>query len=72
MEYVESRLNKVSSNDLSESEMLSLLGGDGGFQIDAVLFMIQQSKLRLHHDCNIHPDSSSRSKSCRYRIPQKT
>ncbi|KAH8200241.1 hypothetical protein TruAng_005577 [Truncatella angustata] len=41
VEYVESHLNKVSSDALSEPEMLRLLGGDGGFQVDAVLYMIQ-------------------------------
>lgn len=45
VEYVESHLDKVSSHALNEPEMLHLLGGDGGFQVDAVLYMIQRSKL---------------------------
>ncbi|KAK9417121.1 hypothetical protein SUNI508_09139 [Seiridium unicorne] len=43
VEYVESHLNKVSSDALSESEMLNLLGGDGGYQVDVVLYMVDRN-----------------------------
>jgi hypothetical protein len=49
VEYVESHLSKVSSDSLSESEMLNLLGGDGGFQVDAVLYLVQRSKFLKFH-----------------------
>ncbi|RYO74536.1 hypothetical protein DL766_007446 [Monosporascus sp. MC13-8B] len=40
VEYVESHLDRVSSDNLSESDMLNMLGGDGGFQVDVVLYLI--------------------------------
>lgn len=40
VEYVESHLARASSNSLSDEEMLHLFGGGGGFQVDAVLYMI--------------------------------
>ncbi|KAI0123851.1 hypothetical protein BJ170DRAFT_640718 [Xylariales sp. AK1849] len=43
VEYVESHLNKVSSDSLSEPEMLNMLGGGGGFQVDVVFYLIQRS-----------------------------
>ncbi|KAH8668328.1 hypothetical protein BX600DRAFT_253780 [Xylariales sp. PMI_506] len=43
IEYVESHLNRLSSDSLSDTEMLHMLGGDGGFQVDVVLYMIQRS-----------------------------
>lgn len=47
VDYVESHLSKVSSDDLSDSDLVSLLSGDGGCQVDAVLYLISHSKL-LH------------------------
>lgn len=43
VDYVESHLNKVSSDSLGDPEMLNLLGGDGGFQVDLVLYMVHRS-----------------------------
>ncbi|RYP23722.1 hypothetical protein DL767_008736 [Monosporascus sp. MG133] len=43
VEYVESHLDRVSSDNLSESDMLNMLGGDGGFQVDVVLYLISNS-----------------------------
>ncbi|KAI1152822.1 hypothetical protein F4825DRAFT_297826 [Nemania diffusa] len=40
VDYVESHLSKVSSDDLSDSELMNMLGGDGGCQVDAVLYLI--------------------------------
>ncbi|KAK8012350.1 hypothetical protein PG991_009725 [Apiospora marii] len=40
VEYVESHLTRASSDSLSDEEMLHLFGGGGGFQVDAVLYMI--------------------------------
>lgn len=48
VEYIESHLNRISSDSLSDSEMLNMLGGDGGFQVDVVFYLISQSRL-LHH-----------------------
>jgi hypothetical protein len=42
IEYVESHLSRVSSDTLSNSELLNLLGGDGGFQVDVVLYLIER------------------------------
>lgn len=40
VEYVESHLDRMSSDTLSEPDMLNMLGGGGGFQVDAVLYLI--------------------------------
>ncbi|KAI1384703.1 Septin-domain-containing protein [Hypoxylon trugodes] len=42
VEYVESHLTKISSDSLSDSDMLNMLGGDGGFQVDVVFYLISQ------------------------------
>ena len=44
VEYVESHLDRVSSDTLSEPDMLNMLGGGGGFQVDAVLYLISNRK----------------------------
>ncbi|KAI1747133.1 Septin-domain-containing protein [Xylaria castorea] len=43
VDYVESHLSKVLSDDLSESELMNMLGGDGGCQVDAVLYLVSHS-----------------------------
>ncbi|KAJ8127985.1 hypothetical protein O1611_g5653 [Lasiodiplodia mahajangana] len=43
VDYVESHLSKVSSDDLSDSDLMNMLGGDGGCQVDAVLYLISHS-----------------------------
>ncbi|KAI1820992.1 hypothetical protein F4861DRAFT_520834 [Xylaria intraflava] len=40
VDYVEFHLNKVSSDDLSDSDLINMLGGDGGCQVDVVLYLI--------------------------------
>ncbi|KAI1170368.1 hypothetical protein F4777DRAFT_569377 [Nemania sp. FL0916] len=40
VDYVESHLRKVLSADLSDSDLLNMLGGVGGCQVDAVLYLI--------------------------------
>ena len=47
VEYVESHLNRVSTDALSDSDMLNMLGGDGGFQVDAVLYLISKGSLHV-------------------------
>ncbi|CAJ2506835.1 Uu.00g080210.m01.CDS01 [Anthostomella pinea] len=42
VEYVESFMNKVSSDSISDSDMLNMLGGDGGCQVDVVLYLISE------------------------------
>lgn len=44
VEYIESHLDKISSDSLSDSDMLNMLGGSGGFQVDVVFYFISQSK----------------------------
>ncbi|KAI2626706.1 Septin-domain-containing protein [Hypoxylon sp. NC1633] len=46
VEYVESHLNRISSDSLNDSDMLNVLGGDGGFQVDVVFYLISY-KMRL-------------------------
>lgn len=42
--HVESQFEKVQSNTSTDPDMLGMLGGDGGSQVDAVLYLIQNSK----------------------------
>ncbi|KAK0630606.1 hypothetical protein B0T17DRAFT_576900 [Bombardia bombarda] len=39
-QYIESHLQRMSSNDLADGDILNLLGGEGGVQIDVVFYMI--------------------------------
>ncbi|RWA08053.1 hypothetical protein EKO27_g7049 [Xylaria grammica] len=43
VDYVESHLSKVSSDDISDSDLINILGGSGGYQVDAVLYLISHS-----------------------------
>lgn len=43
--YVESHFEKVQSNALTDPDLLNMLGGDGGSQVDVVLYLIQNSKV---------------------------
>lgn len=45
VEYVESHFDRVFSDTLSEPDMLNMLGGNGGFQVDAVLYLISSRQL---------------------------
>ena len=46
MRYIEGQLAKtISYADATESELVSLLGGDGGSQVDLVLYLIHRRKL---------------------------
>ncbi|KAK3682736.1 hypothetical protein B0T22DRAFT_414152, partial [Podospora appendiculata] len=38
--YIESQLQRMSSNTLADSDMLNLLGGEGGVQVDVVFYMV--------------------------------
>lgn len=42
--YIESQFEKVQSSTSTDPDILSMLGGDGGNQVDAVLYLIQNSK----------------------------
>lgn len=41
--YVESQFEKVQSNETPDPEILNMLGGDGGNQVDVVFYLIQNS-----------------------------
>lgn len=46
MEYIESQFKKVTSFDgMSEPEMVNLLSGNGGSQVDVVLYVVSNSKV---------------------------
>ncbi|KAH8894765.1 hypothetical protein GQ53DRAFT_682273 [Thozetella sp. PMI_491] len=40
VQYVESHLQQMNSNSLADSDLLKMLGGDGGVQVDVVFYMI--------------------------------
>lgn len=45
--YVESHFEKMQSNASSDPDLLNMLGGDGGSQVDVVLYLIQNSKISV-------------------------
>lgn len=44
VQYVESHLHRMSSNSLPDGDILNLVGGDGGVQVDAVFYMVSNRK----------------------------
>lgn len=44
VQYVESHLRRMSSNALGDGEMLNMLAGDGGVQVDVVFYMVSNSE----------------------------
>lgn len=40
VDYVESHLRKVSEGDISDLDLMNMLGGEGGCQVDAALYLI--------------------------------
>lgn len=42
--YVETNLHRMSTNALADGDMLNLLGGEGGVQVDVVFYMVSNSK----------------------------
>lgn len=40
VQYVESHLQRMSSNTLADGDVLNMLGGDGGVQVDVVFYLI--------------------------------
>jgi len=42
VEYVEADFNKMASDSLNDTELLSMLGGAGACQTDVVLYMVAQ------------------------------
>lgn len=45
VQYIEDHLQRLSSNSLSDGDLLNLLGGEGGIQVDAVFYMVSN---RMH------------------------
>lgn len=42
--YVESNLHRMSSNSLADGDILNMVGGDGGVQVDVVFYMVSNRK----------------------------
>ena len=39
-QYIEAHLQRMSSNFLTDGDILNLLGGEGGIQVDAVFYLV--------------------------------
>lgn len=39
-QYIESHLQRISQSCLSDGDLLNLLGGEGGIQVDVVFYMV--------------------------------
>lgn len=44
MEYVQSQYERSASADVSDGELISMLSGGGGSQVDVVFYVILKSK----------------------------
>jgi hypothetical protein len=44
-QYIEAHLRRIDSNSLSDGDLLNLLGGEGGIQVDAVFYLVSN---RMH------------------------
>jgi hypothetical protein len=44
-QYIEAHLQRIDSNSLSDGDLLNLLGGEGGVQVDAVFYLVSN---RMH------------------------
>ncbi|KXX73587.1 Septin-1, partial [Madurella mycetomatis] len=59
-QYIESHLQRISQNCLSDGDLLNLLGGEGGIQVDVVFYMVS-NRLRpvdIHYLRQITPMSN--------------
>lgn len=62
--YVESHFEKVQSNASSDPDLLNMLGGDGGSQVDVVLYLIQNSKIHsIQASCSSQLTSMCRTQT---------
>jgi len=57
-DYIASQLQRMNTNALADGEMLNLLGGEGGVQVDVVFYMVSRSKgppspCSLHLGCAV-------------------
>ncbi|KAK4222210.1 Septin-1 [Podospora fimiseda] len=39
-DYIQAHLNRISSNELGDGDVLNMLGGEGGVQVDVVFYMV--------------------------------
>lgn len=44
VQYIESQMQRMNVNALNDGDMLNMLGGEGGVQIDVVFYMVSESK----------------------------
>ena len=50
VQYVESHFQRMNTNALADGDMLNMLGGEGGVQVDVVFYLIQNSTCLLTAD----------------------
>lgn len=43
-EYIQAHLDRISSNELGDGDLLNMLGGEGGVQVDVVFYMVTNRK----------------------------
>jgi hypothetical protein len=48
VQYVESQIEKSLGASIVDGEIINLLSGDGGSQVDVVLYVISNSMLFVH------------------------
>ena len=72
VQYIETQMAKtLSATSLSDGDLLNLLGGDGGVQVDVVFYLISQSRFdRLWQHLFDVLICDCRDKTSRPRIPK--
>ena len=56
-QYIEAHLQRIDSNSLSDGDLLNLLGGEGGVQVDAVFYLVSN---RMHvRPRYVQPDTNT-------------
>ena len=50
VQYIEAQMVKTMSlTSLSDGDLLNILGGNGGFQVDVVFYLVSQSRGDVHY-----------------------
>lgn len=64
VQYIESQMQRMSVNALNDGDMLNMLGGEGGVQIDVVFYLVSNSKRPKSKPMRPDTKTSSRASSC--------
>lgn len=64
VQYIESQMQRMNVNALNDGDMLNMLGGEGGVQIDVVFYLVSNSKRSRLETKGPKTNTSARTSSC--------